>query len=333
MMMKILSWASLLFSLVLAQTALARDEIIELHMQGGLAIADSQGALHSVQLKLWDGKQPQTQPHPAIEVRSSKRTRRRGNDTRDCQWALASALKEIAHQARKLGADTLIDVRSNWKDAPNHRPGYYQCALGGWMVGVALRATAVVHGRAPAPAVALVPATAAQPPAQAQAQAAALAPAVPVAPAPSAVQTLTEQGKTTYQVVLGNPLVGAKLAVTPEADPERVRVTLAFHVEPAQAKEPLHKRCAVSGTAGGERLEFANTTYQRGAAQETLSATATLAQLRKLAASESSLEACDTHVKLREETRRELSQLVEVVDGHVRANQATPPATGQELSI
>ena len=53
--MKFLPWTSLLLTLLCAHTALARDEIIELPIQGGMAIADSQGALSGLKMRSWDG--------------------------------------------------------------------------------------------------------------------------------------------------------------------------------------------------------------------------------------------------------------------------------------
>ncbi len=307
--------ACLLLALLVAPRALARDEIIELPFQPGVLIADSQGAMRGITLRTWDGTDRAVGVAGAREITASKRTRRRGNDVQDCHWALAAAIKELVHDARAQGADTILDVRSNWKNRPNYHGGFYECALGGLMVGVAVRATAVVR----------------EPPAGAGVAAA------PATPAPAAkagsVLTTTRQGKTAYELIVGNPQVSIKLTSVPGQDRERLTLALTFRVEPGAKDSTLHRACNVSAVAGDEPLTLGPPAYERGSEQETLFSTITLAQLRLLAVRESALMACETRVNLKPETRHELADLLKAVDAHPKAAQAAPAPTTNDLTL
>ena len=315
--MRFASAASLLVTLWVASSALARDEIIELPFQGGVTIADSQGALHGMQMRIWDGTdQSGGIQGTGYELTASKRTRRRGNDTMDCHWAMAAAIKELVQDARRIGAVTILDVRSNWKHRPNYHGGFYECALGGLMVGVAVRATAVLRERPTVPGTAAAAAT---------------------APAPNTGSVLhtTQQGHPAYELLLGNPQVSIKLMSVPDREPERISLALTFRVEPGTREIALHKTCNVSAVAGGEFLTLGPPTYERGNEQETLYSAITPTQLRALVQSESALLACDTRVTLRPETKRELANLLKAIETHPKAAKpagATPPAAA-ELSL
>jgi uncharacterized protein YbjQ (UPF0145 family) len=304
----------LLIALLVAPRALARDEIIELPFQPGVLIADSQGATRGMTLRTWDGTDRAASVTGGHEITASKRTRRRGNDVQDCHWALAAAIKELTHDARAMGADTILDVRSNWKNRPNYHGGFYECALGGLMVGVAVRATAVVRQ---APASTGLAASSAKP-----------------APTkPGSVLTTSRQGKTAYELMVGNPQVSIKLTSMPEQDPERVALALTFRVEPGTKDVTLHKTCNMSAVAGDEVLTLAPPTYERGAEQETLFSSITIAQLRLLAVRESALLACETRVNLKPDTRQELAELLKAVDAHPKAAQAAPPPSTNDLTL
>jgi hypothetical protein len=308
--MRIRSWAFLVLTLCLASSALARDEIIELPFQGGVNIAESQGALRGVKMSIWSGvDHPPPAPGTARELTASKRTRRRGNDQLDCHWAMAAALKELAHDARAIGADTVFDVRSNWKHRPNYKGGFYECALGGLMVGVALRATAVLPT-----------------------QPAAVPPPQPPASVGSVITT-DQNGQTAYELLLGNPQVSIKLVAVPDREPERVSLALTFRVEPGTKDIMLHQTCNVSAVAGTDSFTLGPPTYERGNEQETLHSSLTVGQLRVLVNSESALLACDTRVNLRPETRRELGHLLQAIEAHPRAAKAPAPSANKELSL
>ena len=216
-----------------------------------------------------------------------------------------------------MGADTILDVRSNWKNRPNFRAGYYECALGGWMVGVALKATAVIRERPEAVA-------AANPSLQAMREG-----------RPTALVSTREQGKTRYQLLLGNPQVSAKFVAAPQENREQVSLALTFALDPANPKAPAHQSCTVVATAGGEQSELKDVAYERGADRETLTTTIPVAQLRKLVDSESALSACDTKVNLREESKRDIRNLISAIDGTSarRDGQTAPLSPTGELSL
>jgi hypothetical protein len=84
------------------------------------------------------------QNHPAIkenfgEFRTNKKTNAFGkSDLEACQWVMLSALVQLHVRARSLGADAVINIRSNYKNREFTSETHYICGAGGLMAGVAL---------------------------------------------------------------------------------------------------------------------------------------------------------------------------------------------------
>ena len=294
----------LLGGLVPAAPASARDEIVKLKWRRSV----EPGGLR---FHYWgEGTRPVLAT--ATEVTVARRTRNRNDTQHDCYWALQSAIDALAERARAVGADTIVEVRSNWKHRPGTVPGTFDCAIGMLQVGVALRA--YVGKLAPPPA-----------PAPAAAVAAVPAPA----PAGTVVAGRDPAGNATYQIVLGDSRVGLKLLASPDLQPAQVKLALALRAA-GQSDRP-HASCGVELESNGVKEALPAVRYQRSAGQETLYTEISSEQLRKLAGGGGALLICATRIAIGESSQRGITVLLHAVDAHLA--RSAPIKPGEELSL
>ena len=92
------------------------------------------------------------QAHPAIvesfgEYRTNKKTNGfNKTDEEACQWVMLSALLTLHERARVLGANAVVNIRSNYKNNEVSSETEYTCGSGALMSGVALVGTFVTIG-------------------------------------------------------------------------------------------------------------------------------------------------------------------------------------------
>lgn len=85
------------------------------------------------------------QKHPKVakdfgEYATNKKTNAFGKDDDEaCRWVFLSAMLELQERARKLGADGVINIRSNYKNNEFSSQTEYECGAGFLMAGVALK--------------------------------------------------------------------------------------------------------------------------------------------------------------------------------------------------
>ena len=78
------------------------------------------------------------------DVTTSQRTRKFGRSAEAaCQHVLASALIRLHDHAISVGGNAVVNIRSNWNNVEWSSSTQYQCAVGGLMAGVALKADIV----------------------------------------------------------------------------------------------------------------------------------------------------------------------------------------------
>jgi uncharacterized protein YbjQ (UPF0145 family) len=84
------------------------------------------------------------QSHPAVttkfgEYRTNKKTNAfNKSDKEACEWVMLSALIQFRDKARSLGANAVVNIRSNFKNNLFVSETEYSCGAGGLMAGVAL---------------------------------------------------------------------------------------------------------------------------------------------------------------------------------------------------
>lgn len=107
-------------------------------------------------LKSEDGKVSQDialyfagQPHPMVlkrfsEAATNKKTNAFGrSDEAACQHVFLSAVIALQNRARELGANAVIDIKSNYKDQLTSSATEFTCGAGAMVAGVALKGDVV----------------------------------------------------------------------------------------------------------------------------------------------------------------------------------------------
>lgn len=85
-----------------------------------------------------------TSPHPkAIKTLGSVRSNKKTNafnktDKEACDWAFLSVIKAMHAQAKKVGADSIINIRSNYRNIQVIDNSRFQCGAGAFIAGTAL---------------------------------------------------------------------------------------------------------------------------------------------------------------------------------------------------
>lgn len=85
-----------------------------------------------------------SQPHPVPqttfgELRTNKKTNAfNKTDIEACEWVMLSALIQFRDTARSIGANAVVNIRSNFKNNLFVSETEYTCGAGGLMAGVAL---------------------------------------------------------------------------------------------------------------------------------------------------------------------------------------------------
>jgi hypothetical protein len=124
--------------IVASPAASARDTLQKLPLASALAKAQSSGKL-APGVKLFFG----TQKHPAPtaklgETRTNKKTNFFGkNDVEACDWAFLSAMISLTQYAQKVGANAVVNIRSNYKNNVFSSETEYECGAGNVTGGTA----------------------------------------------------------------------------------------------------------------------------------------------------------------------------------------------------
>lgn len=138
---KSLGLAALLLA-TLPGVSLAADKVVHLAFNNAVIAATQSGKLDgSVKFYLAD-----TQPAGQVSViNDNVTTNRKTNafgksDQVTCDWALQSALISLQDDAKKAGANAVVDIVSNYDDKAYSDSQNYECHVGFLMSGVALKA-------------------------------------------------------------------------------------------------------------------------------------------------------------------------------------------------
>jgi uncharacterized protein YbjQ (UPF0145 family) len=133
---------AIVFALLLATPAQAREDILTLPLDELLASDDAKQSLLDVPM-FFAG-----QPHPAVKSSKEVTTSRKTNafnksDEEACRWVMLSALKVLQDAAQKGGYDAVANIKSNYDHNEFASSTEYQCGAGTFIAGAALKADLV----------------------------------------------------------------------------------------------------------------------------------------------------------------------------------------------
>jgi hypothetical protein len=138
--------SALLACALLAGAASARDTEYKLPFADVLTLNDPHIKTRlDDSIKLYFGDQPTPKVLSRIgEDSTSNKTNGFGKDDGlGCKWAAYSALVALQERARRVGANAVINIVSNYKHDVFSSRTEYECHAGNFVIGVALKGTFV----------------------------------------------------------------------------------------------------------------------------------------------------------------------------------------------
>lgn len=122
-----------------ATCTLARDDIKEFSIADALATEQAKNILGD-DIKFYFGDQPHgTIVKKFMETRTNKKTNGANkSDKEACEWAFLSTMKALRDKARSVGANAVVNIRSNYRDNLTSSATTFKCGSGMLMSGVAL---------------------------------------------------------------------------------------------------------------------------------------------------------------------------------------------------
>jgi uncharacterized protein YbjQ (UPF0145 family) len=122
-----------------ATTALARDDIKDFSISEALATEQAKNILGD-DIKFYFGDQPHGPiAKKFVETRTNKKTNGANkSDKEACEWAFLSTMKALREKAQSLGANAVVNIRSNYRDNLTSSTTTFKCGSGMLMSGVAL---------------------------------------------------------------------------------------------------------------------------------------------------------------------------------------------------
>lgn len=122
-----------------AANASARDDIADYSIADALATEQAKNIL-GTNIQFYFGDQP----HGAIsknfsEYGTNKKTNGANkSDKEACEWAFLSAMKSLRDKAQSVGANAVVNIRSNYRNNTTTSATTFKCGSGMLISGVAL---------------------------------------------------------------------------------------------------------------------------------------------------------------------------------------------------
>lgn len=129
-------------ALLLANPAMARNDVLTLPLNNLLNSADAEQALLDVPL-YFSGQTTPTITHRREVTVSRKTNAFNKSDTEACEWVMLGALKALQESAQKGGYDAVANIKSNYQHNEFASSDEYQCGAGTFVAGAALKADLV----------------------------------------------------------------------------------------------------------------------------------------------------------------------------------------------
>ena len=126
-------------AMLLAFSAQARDDRQMYNYEDAMSTPSAKEKL-STDIKYYFGDQSAPAATKEFgEYSTNKKTNAFGKDDyKACQWAFLSAMITLQERARSLGADAVVNIKSNYKGNLKNSKTQFECGAGALMAGVAL---------------------------------------------------------------------------------------------------------------------------------------------------------------------------------------------------
>lgn len=138
-MIRNIVWLLAVVGIAVALPAEARDNLLDMSIEQALNTPEAKERLNKGIVFSFGDEVSVDVQESFGEYRTSKRTRAFNRDDQDaCQWVFLTAMLELQKKAESLGADAVVNIRSNWKNEQTSSSTTFVCAKGGMIAGVAL---------------------------------------------------------------------------------------------------------------------------------------------------------------------------------------------------
>ncbi|MFO1390565.1 excinuclease ABC subunit A [Cellvibrio sp.] len=143
--MKLVKWLSTIVLCTTVDAAMARDRVEDFSIQEVMASQDAKNILGD-RVKFYFGDQS----HPAVKreiTETSYQRKTNGankSDREACNWVFLTVMKELKEKAQSLGANAVVNIRSNYMNNPTSSQETFKCASGMLMSSVTLVGDIVV---------------------------------------------------------------------------------------------------------------------------------------------------------------------------------------------
>ena len=128
-------------ALILSTSLQARDDRIKLPIKAVMERALSEGMIDGSVKFYWGEAGPSKAKNSYGEITTSGKTNAfNKTDKEACDWAMLGAIKKYHRKAKSLGANAIINIKSNYKHQAMSSVEQYECGAGTFLVGVALKA-------------------------------------------------------------------------------------------------------------------------------------------------------------------------------------------------
>lgn len=130
---------------VCALNASARDDIADYSVADALASEQAKNIL-GTEIQFYFGDQAHgTVTKTILETRTNKKTNGANkSDKEACEWAFLSAMKALKEKAQGVGANAVVNIRSNYRNNTTSSATTFKCGSGMLISGVALIGDVVV---------------------------------------------------------------------------------------------------------------------------------------------------------------------------------------------
>ena len=135
----------LLTATLFATAGFARNTIANYSVKNAFSSDQAKKANIGTHVKFYFGNQPHGKVIQDFgQIKTNKKTSAFAkSDLVACQWVFLSALKNLRNQASRMGANAVINIKSNYKNKLVSSNKTFVCGAGGIIAGVALVGDAV----------------------------------------------------------------------------------------------------------------------------------------------------------------------------------------------
>jgi uncharacterized protein YbjQ (UPF0145 family) len=138
--MKKLILAGAVLAAMFSVSAQARDDKMMFPIAGAMADGDAQARLgDSIKFYFGDQPTPKVLSKLGFDKTSQKTNAFAKSADKVCNHAFLSAMLALQKRAAELGANAIINIKSNYNNMENSSQTEFECHVGGIMGGVALK--------------------------------------------------------------------------------------------------------------------------------------------------------------------------------------------------